>query len=252
VCCTTLPGYCDNLAGRVAPLGYSVSYKPEFIAQGTIMRDMQYPDMALIGTHNPRAEEKIRAIYGRIYKKKPEIHVMDRLSAEICKLATNCFLTTKISFANSIGDLAWRAGADPGKILAAIGGDTRIGPKYLAYGDGFGGPCFPRDNRALLHFSRLHDMFLHLSHSTDEVNRQHLEFQVGRYLKQYEPHDTIEFDWVTYKKESVSLEESQRLALCIRLAESGRKVLIRERPEVVDALRRKYGGLFTYETRYED
>ena len=77
----------------------------------------------------------------------PTIHRMDALSAELTKVALNCFLTCKISYANMIGDIANRVGADHEKILKAVGGDSRIGNKFFSYGHGYGGPCFPSDTR---------------------------------------------------------------------------------------------------------
>lgn len=242
---TTMPGYCDTLAERLRPFNYTVSYCPEFIAQGTIMRDQVNPDQVLIGEGSQEAGDAIEAFYRIFCDNAPVFCRMDRTSAEIAKIATNCFLTTKISFANSIGDLAIKAGADPDAILHAIGADSRIGSKYLRYGFGFGGPCFPRDNRALGKFGDDIGYELLLSKATDEVNRRHLEFQFERYA--HVSDETIVFDTVTYKKDSNILEESQQLALALRLARAGRKVIVRERPSVLRILESSFPGLFILE-----
>ncbi|MCB0638420.1 MAG: UDP-glucose/GDP-mannose dehydrogenase family protein [Lewinella sp.] len=242
--CTTMPGYCDTLAERLAPYGHTVSYNPEFIAQGRIMQDLARPDQVLIGEADAAIGDRLEALYRRVCENEPAFHRMDRLSAEITKLATNCFLTTKIAFANAIGDLALQAGARPNKILAAIGSDSRIGPKYLGYGFGFGGPCFPRDNRALGLFARQQGQELLLSDATDQANARHLDFQVRAYLDQYPPETPIEFNTVTYKPDSPLLIESQQLALALALARAGRRVVIRERPAVTRILQDRYPGLF--------
>ena len=247
VVATTLPGYCDELAARVAPFGYTLSYNPEFIAQGTIIRDQQYPDQVLIGEADEEAGDKIEAVYRQLVKNEPRFCRMSRLSAEICKLATNCFLTTKISFANSIGDLAKKVGAEPDKILSAIGADSRIGGKYLGYGFGYGGPCFPRDNRALGKFAEDNGYELLISRATDEVNRRHLEFQTQDWLDSLLADEPIVFDTVTYKPGSILLEESQQLALAVKLAKAGRKVIVKERPVVIEELKAAYGDLFEYQ-----
>lgn len=249
VMCTTMPGYCDSLAARLAPKGISVSYNPEFIAQGTVVHDQQYPDQILIGEANEAAGEDIVAVYQRMCKSDPAYCRMSRLSAEIAKIATNCFLTTKISFANSIGDLATRVGAEPEKILAAIGSDQRIGPRYLRYGFGYGGPCFPRDNRALGIYGDRQGYPVQISEATDAVNRQHLEFQFEQYLAEHGPEEVIAFEHVTYKPGTTILEESQQLALAVKLAQAGRKVLVREQPAVIEELKALYGALFQYEAR---
>lgn len=247
--CTTMPGYCDQLAEKMAPLNYTVSYNPEFIAQGRIMHDLVHPDQVLIGEANAEIGERLEKLYHHLCRNQPQVHRMDRKSAEITKLATNCFLTTKISFANSIGDLATKAGADPAKILAAIGSDSRIGAKYLNYGFGFGGPCFPRDNRALGVFAEQTDYELLLGKATDEVNQRHLDFQLQQWLDRYPVDETIVFNSVTYKPDSTLLVESQQLALAIGLAQAGRKVKIRERPSVIEELKELYANLFLLEVR---
>lgn len=243
--CTTMPGYCDLLAARLAPLNYSVSYCPEFIAQGTIMRDQLRPDQVLIGEDSVEAGDLIEDFYRRLCDNEPAFCRMNRVSAEIAKIATNCFLTTKISFANSVGDLALRAGADPHAILNAIGADTRIGPRYLRYGFGFGGPCFPRDNRALGRFADDVGYELLISKATDEVNRRHLDFQFEEMMKADDP---IVFDHVSYKKGTSILEESQQLALAVKLAKAGRKVIVKEDGPIISKLDSEYPGLFSFET----
>ncbi|MEM9022214.1 MAG: nucleotide sugar dehydrogenase [Bacteroidota bacterium] len=242
--CTTMPGYCDTLEAQLDEMGYRLVYNPEFIAQGSIMADQVQPDQVLIGTRHPEAAQAVESIYRKLCTNTPECCTMLPLSAEIAKLATNCFLTTKISFANAIGDLARTAGAEPDKILAAVGADQRIGNAYLRYGFGYGGPCFPRDNRALMHYGAQLGQELLLSSATDKVNREHLEFQFRELQDAPEP---IVFDSVTYKPGTDILEESQQLALAEKLARAGKQVVVREIPAVVQALQDRYGDLFTYE-----
>ncbi len=247
--CTVMPGYCNSLSTRLKEYNYEVCYNPEFIAQGNIIHDQQYPDQILIGETNQQSGDKLEAIYHALCKNKPAFCRMDLLSAEIAKLATNCFLTTKISFANSIGDLALKSGADPDKILQAVGADSRIGKKYLNYGFGFGGPCFPRDNRALGIYAKSWEQQLFLSEATDNVNQQHLEFQYENYLKEYSETKPIEFQYITYKENSLILEESQQLALALKLAQAGRKVIIYERESILKELNENYPGLFDLKLR---
>ncbi|MCB9185937.1 MAG: UDP-glucose/GDP-mannose dehydrogenase family protein [Flavobacteriales bacterium] len=242
--CTTMPGYCNQLDDRVKKLGYRVSYNPEFIAQGSIVRDQLYPDQVLIGEANEEAGKRLVSIYDAMVLNTPAYCRMDPLSAEITKLATNCFLTTKISFANSIGDLATKAGADPNKILAAVGSDSRIGGKYLGYGFGFGGPCFPRDNRALGKFADLQGYPLHLSKATDVVNEEHLAFQLDQQLQASNEDEEIVFEGVAYKKGTTQITESQQLKLALALVKEGRRVKVIDRQEVLDQLSELYPGKF--------
>jgi len=141
VCCTVMPGYCDSIKEKLNELNYSVSYNPEFIAQGTILRDQANPDMVLIGEANKEVGDIIQSIYEAHTENKPKFARMTPLEAEIAKISLNCFLTTKIAYANMVGDIVKKSGGDPNVVLQAIGSDSRIGNKYLKYGYGFGGPC---------------------------------------------------------------------------------------------------------------
>lgn len=244
---TCMPGYCDALQTELEPLNYSVSYNPEFIAQGSIIHDQQHPDQVLIGEASPEAGDLIESVYKKMCVNKPKFCRMTRLSAEITKLATNCFLTTKISFANAIGDLATKAGAEPEKILAAIGADSRIGNKYFNYGFGYGGPCFPRDNKAFTKFAESTGSKVFISEATEKTNQAHADFLFDQWSKKYSNHEQIVFYSVAYKKGTDILEESQQLKLAVSLAKAGKKVKIKEEISVIKQLIDVYGNLFTYE-----
>ena len=134
VCCTTMPGYCDSIKNRMESLNYEVSYNPEFIAQGTILKNQERPDMVLIGESSVEAGDILEEIYLKHTKNNPRICRMTTTEAEITKIALNCFLTTKIAYANMVGDIVKSSGGNPDVVLNAVGQDTRIGNKYLGYG----------------------------------------------------------------------------------------------------------------------
>jgi len=244
---TVQPRYCDKIAKQIEPFNYTLTYNPEFIAQGSIIQDQQYQDMVLIGERSKEAGDVLETIYKQMCKNDPFIHRMKLLSAEITKIALNCFITTKISFANSIGDLSETVGAETEKILSAIGSDSKIGSKCLKYGYGYGGPCLPRDNRALWIFGKENGIDLLISKTTDDSNEQHLKFQFEQ-LSNYSKQNSITFEGVTYKKGTVILEESQSLRLAIKLANNGYKVRIKDKEVVIDELKKRYGTLFDFET----
>jgi UDPglucose 6-dehydrogenase len=247
--CTVMPGYCDSIKDQMLEYNYTVNYNPEFIAQGTIIKNQQYPDQLLIGESNKSAGDAIESVLKKICKNNPTTCRMDTLSAEITKLATNCFLTMKISFANSIGDLARASGADENSILNAIGADSRIGNRYLQYGFGFGGPCFPRDNRALQHFAGKSGYYLPLSNATDEANSNHLKFQLNELIKNSKDGDEIAFDGIAYKKGSDIIEESQQLKLAVELSKLNRKIIVIDNRAVLDKVYKIYGNIFTYKLK---
>lgn len=249
VCCTTMPSYCDTVQDKLEPYGYTVTYNPEFIAQGTILRDQARPDMVLIGEGSTQIGDILEEAYIKMTDNEPRICRMSRTEAEICKISLNCFLTTKISFANMVGDIAAASGLPAKNILNAIGSDTRVGNKYLNYGYGYGGPCFPRDNRALAIFANDIGRPAPISVATDEMNKMHLDFQVKQFQKNTPIEQDILLETVTYKPQTVILEESQQLAFAVAIAESGYRVAIKETKAVVEQLNNKYGSLFKYEIR---
>ncbi|MEY4572222.1 MAG: Synechococcus phage [Bacteroidota bacterium] len=236
---TTFPGYCDSLQKKLNQYNYYVSYNPEFIAQGNIIKDQVLCDNVLIGAADKTAEKIIKDIYSSIVESNPVFNIMSRTEAEITKLSVNCFLTTKISFANMIGDIAIRHNCDPDKILNAVGTDSRIGNKYLKYGFGFGGPCFPRDNRALYKCAEEVNIDAELAKVTDDMNERHLNYQIQLFVKN-NPDKTkiVDIDYVTYKKDSIIIEESQQLKFAIKLQELGYKLnVLDKRPEVIEQIK---------------
>jgi nucleotide sugar dehydrogenase len=243
---TTLPGYCDSKAAAAEDRGYPLSYNPGFVAQGSIMRDQQRPRQVLIGEADREAGDAIERMHRRVCTNQPAVHRLSRLGAEIAKLATNSFLTMKIAFANGIGDLATRAGADAEGILAAVGADTRIGTECLRYGFAYGGPCFPRDNRALDHFARRQGCELLQARATDEMNRAHATFQLAQYLQGHGEDEPIRFEGVAYKPGTEILDESPPLDLAVQLARAGRRVVLYDRPAVLARVRARFGDLFEY------
>lgn len=249
VCCTTMPGYCDTVQERLKDYNYVVSYNPEFIAQGTILRDQAEPDIILIGEGSKEAGDLIQKIYEDHATSEPRYCRMTRTEAEICKISLNCFVTTKISFANMVGDIVIKAGGNPDIVLEAIGSDSRIGSRYLAHGYGYGGPCFPRDNRALAIYASDIDMPADISIATDMINEKHLGFQVSEFLSKNDIKDPVTFETVTYKPGTTIIEESQQLAFAVEAACAGYDVTIVESLGTISQVRDLYGNLFKYEEK---
>ena len=237
--CTTFPGYCDTLHAKLVDYNYHISYNPEFIAQGSIIKDQLSCDNVLIGQADDYAGNLIEKIYRQMVESDPVYNKMARTEAEITKLAVNCFLTTKISYANMVGDIASRLGCNANTILEAVGTDSRIGSKYIKPGFGFGGPCFPRDNRALAKCGEEVGIDAIISKATDEMNKKHLEYQVEDFVKQnLDKNKPVEIEYVTYKKDSVLLEESQQLKYALKLKELGYKIkLLDQRKEILTQLK---------------
>lgn len=245
--CTTMPGYCDTIKKKLDSYGYTVYYNPEFIAQGSIINDLINPDILLIGKIGESDGNKITTIYSSFLKSNPSIHFMTLKEAEITKIALNCFLTTKISYANMVGDISTAAGCDPAVILNAIGSDSRIGSKNMKYGFGFGGPCLPRDNKAFKLFANDFNIDAVISSASDTANKLHLQFQVENFIKNNNISDLVILSQLAYKSNSDIIDESQTLAFAVEIADKGYKVKIKDRQEIVQQIKKKYGNLFLYE-----
>jgi UDPglucose 6-dehydrogenase len=253
ICCTVLPGYIATIGRELLRdcKNTSLSYNPEFIAQGDIIRGLERPDIVLIGQGSPQAGDFIEALWSNFTCNEPKICRMSPESAEIAKLSLNCFVTMKISFANQIGDIADRTeNADKHAILAAVGSDSRVGSKCLGWGYGFGGPCFPRDNRALAGYAESVGIYPALAFATDEYNKLHSDVMAQKLLE--EDREEYIFENVTFKEPCAVpiIEESQKLVVAKKLAKKGKKVVIRDRPDIIEACRQEFGNIFIYQ--YKD
>ena len=138
-----IQSFVDKVDKKLEGRGISVFYSPEFVAQGTIIRDMRNADMILCGGNDEEGFELIKSIYLSFMEKDVNFYPMSNTAAEITKIGINCFLTYKISYANMMGQILYNSGCgdEIKNILSSIGADSRIGSKYLNYGLGFGGPC---------------------------------------------------------------------------------------------------------------
>ena len=154
------------------------------------------------------------------------IHFMSTKAAELTKIAVNCYLTTKISYANMVGEVLSLSNMDDeiNTVLKAIGSDSRVGNKYLGFGFGFGGPCFPRDNRAFASYAQKIGVEHNIGTTTDNFNDAHAKFMVDYFIKKNATHLPFCFTYLTYKKGTDILEESQQYRLCLDLLDKGYKV----------------------------
>jgi UDPglucose 6-dehydrogenase len=138
----------EKHSGRKCGESFGLAYNPEFIALGSVIHDFLNPDFVLLGASDPLTEARVSSIYEKI--SDAPVYRTSIVNAELTKLAINSYITTKISFANMLSRICNDIpGADVDAVTQGMGMDSRIGKKYLKGGVSFGGPCFPRDNRAL-------------------------------------------------------------------------------------------------------
>jgi UDPglucose 6-dehydrogenase len=249
VCCTTMPGYCDSLQKKfdAHDIPVDVCYNPEFIAQGDILRGFVHPDILLIGEANQECGDNLVSIYNTFVVGTPRVCRMTRTEAELTKIAINCFITSKISFANTIGDVCLEKGLNADRVLQAIGGDSRIGAKYLGWGHGYGGPCFPRDNRALCLYTNQQGIRNQIGEATDSTNQTHLEYLASK-LKALakETGKHLLFRDMAYKPGTIILEESQNLALAVKMDLEGYQVFVQESSDLQRELQKLHPNQFLY------
>jgi nucleotide sugar dehydrogenase len=226
--CTTNPGDCERFQEQLKSYGVSVVYNPEFIAQGSIIKDLTHADMVLIGGDNEEVMDYLSEMYKKIQVIKPKVSRMSLTAAELVKLAVNCYLTTKISYANMVGEVMTMAGLENEieTVLNAIGNDSRVGTKYLRYGYGFGGPCLPRDNRSFAAFAKKLGLTYNLGETTDNFNYEHAKFLRNYFIKKNKDSLPFYFSYISYKKGTDILTESQQYILCQDLLDQGYTVYV--------------------------
>jgi len=222
------------------------------VAQGDIMdgyRTGGWFGMVLIGGADQEVAQQLKAIYLKISGDVPvNVQIMSPESAEICKLASNCFRTTKISFANMVGDIAdATVGANKDDICTALGADRSIGPLCMRPGYGYGGPCYPRDNQAFGVYAQSVGVKPTISLATDEYNNFHHDLMAERMRSSDAPVHI--FEDVGYKPgiKVPMIDYSPKLAVAQRLAKQGARVIIRDRQDLVIAVMKEFGALFAYE-----
>ena len=259
--CTTNPGDIEQIQDKLRMFDIQVAYNPEFIAQGEIVKGLEQSDIVLIGTEYTEIGITLVKIYEKIQTTPINAHIMSSKAAEITKIGINCFLTNKISYANMMGDILMKAGLNKeiDTVLSAIGGDSRVGKKYMKYGFGFGGPCLPRDNRALSNYAKKYNANAKLSVLVDEMNIDHTEYLADLYMKK-NPDKKIPFvmKHISYKKGTDIITDSQQYNLCLILLSKGYTVFVQEIDAVIDQFKFKDMGemegrlkFFKYNTKPE-
>lgn len=247
---TIMPGTTRNViqptlasaSGKEVGKDFGLCYNPEFIALGSVIRDFLNPDFILIGESDKKAGDTLSNIYKKLIK-EPKLRRMSYENAEITKIALNSYVTMKISFANLLAELCNRVpGADVDTITDSLGMDTRIGKKYLKGAMSFGGPCFPRDNRAFFLAAKLHGCELDLPATTDKVNQKHIEFIANMALSYCNGGGKVAVLGGSYKPNTDVIEASPSIEVVKYLLSKGMYVSIHD-PVALGNINREFANV---------
>ncbi len=184
---------------------------PEFLKEGAAVEDFMRPDRIIIGTNNPDVRATMKQLCSPFMRKGNRILFMDPISAEMTKYAANAMLATRISFMNEISALCEKLGADIELVRQGLGSDSRIGRAFLFPGVGFGGSCFPKDIRALIHTGDEHGVEMTIAKSVQQVNvRQQQRFakRVTDYFAPREEKTTLAVWGLAFKAKTDDVRES--------------------------------------------
>ncbi|WP_405164549.1 UDP-glucose/GDP-mannose dehydrogenase family protein [Nocardia sp. NBC_01499] len=218
---TTPPGTARSVSERLARSDVAVVSNPEFLREGTAVRDFLIPDRIVVGADDPDAARSIADLYSAF---RAPVVSTDAASAEMIKYASNCFLAVKLSYINSMADLCERVGANIDEVAEGMGLDPRIGSAYLRPGPGWGGPCLPKDSHALVRLAETAGVDVPLVRAALDSNnerRRHIVAKVRDALGGDLIGRRIGLWGMAFKAGTSDLRDSPALAVAELLAEEG-------------------------------
>jgi UDPglucose 6-dehydrogenase len=231
------------LGERGVRIEFDVVSNPEFLKEGAAIADFMKPDRVVVGTDNPRTAELLKTLYDPFTRSRERMIVMDVRSAELTKYAANAMLATKISFMNEMANLAERMGADIEKVRAGIGSDPRIGYSFIYPGAGYGGSCFPKDVKALVHSAGEYHFDAQLLKSVEAVNKRQKQLLFGKaraFFKGDLAGKTIALWGLAFKPNTDDMREAPSRELMEALWAAGARVRAYD-PVAMGEARRLYG-----------
>ena len=237
----------EELDRRGADVEFEVASNPEFLKEGAAIKDFMSPDRVVIGIESERARRVMERLYRPFLLNNFRVIFMDIASAEMTKYAANAMLATRISFMNEIANLCDRVGADVNMVRKGIGSDARIGSKFLYAGCGYGGSCFPKDVKALVHTGREYGTPMTLIEAVEAVNeaqktrvveilREELGSLAGRRIALW---------GLAFKPETDDMRCAPSLEVIAALRDAGASVTAFD-PVAMDECRRRLGDAVTY------
>jgi UDPglucose 6-dehydrogenase len=232
---------------------FSVVSNPEFLKQGAAIEDFMKPDRVVIGADDKRGAELMLELYAPFTRTGAPIMVMDCASAELTKYASNAMLATRVSFMNEVANVCELVGADVDQVRRAVGTDRRIGSSFLFPGIGYGGSCFPKDVRAMIHFAAEKSYDFKILHAVEAVNAH----QKTRLVTKMQAHfgnlkgKSIAVWGLAFKPRTDDMREAPSVPIIDALLQAGAKVQAYD-PEAMKTARSLFGTKITYAAKNYD
>lgn len=244
---STVPvGTAEQVRERIAAganTPFDVVSNPEFLREGVAVQDFMRPDRIVIGTSSEKARRVMAELYEPIARRDFPLHFMSERSAEMTKYAANSFLSAKITFMNQIANLCERLGVDVDEVRVGVGSDSRIGPRFLFPGIGYGGSCFPKDVQALIRTAEDHDydfQYLKVVIENNQAQKKVLTQKVLRYFDQDVRGKIFAMWGLAFKPETDDIREAPALEMIKALTAAGAVIRAYD-PEAMDNVRALLG-----------
>lgn len=239
----------DELDKRgLTDLKFDVASNPEFLKEGAAITDFMQPDRVVVGVESEEAKQLMERLYKPFTLNNYRIIYTDIPSAEMIKYAANAMLATRISFMNDIANMCEIVGADINMVRKGIGADVRIGSKFLYAGCGYGGSCFPKDVKALIHTAENLGYEMKILEAVEEVNESQKKILFEKLMKYYDNDikgKTIAVWGLAFKPKTDDMREAPSLVIIDKILEAGGKVKAYD-PVAMEEAERILGDSITY------
>lgn len=237
----------EELTKRGVDIPFDVASNPEFLKEGSAIKDFMSPDRVVVGVESEKACELMTRLYAPFMLNNFRVIFTDVPSAEMIKYAANSMLATRISFMNDIANLCELVGADVNQVRKGIGSDTRIGSKFLYPGCGYGGSCFPKDVKALVQTAEQNGYDMRVLKAVEEVNDRQKSVLFEKLRRHYGvlQGKTIALWGLAFKAETDDMREATSLVTIGHLLEAGCTVRVFD-PAAMDEARRRLGDAIIY------
>ena len=237
----------EELDKRGVDIPFDVASNPEFLKEGAAIKDFMSPDRVVVGTESEKAKEVMTRLYKPFLINNFRVIFMDIPSAEMTKYAANAMLATRISFMNDIANLCERVGANVDSVRKGIGTDSRIGSKFLYAGCGYGGSCFPKDVKALMHTGIDNGYHMEVIEAVERVNEKQKSIVYDKILKAIGSvkGKTIAILGLAFKPETDDMREAPALVVIDKLLKDGATVRVFD-PIAMAECKRRIGDSVVY------